>query len=166
MGAARASVDEATGQSTDAILDGRRMLLGLNVLSIIGAVLIAWLFVGGRDTAPHRPPVRPHATHGGRRPGSGSRYQRDDEVAEMAAALEVFRRHALEVQRLNLVGKLAEELQEKNAAIEKALADLHEAQDQIIASQKLAELGELTARCGARNKEPAEFREELRRGIG
>ena len=35
----------------------------------------------------------------------------NDEVNDMAEALEVFRRHALEVQRLNLVEKLADELQ-------------------------------------------------------
>ena len=157
VGAARASVDEATGQSTDAILDGRRILLGLNVLSIVGAVLIAWLFVGGVilrriDRLSDRM----------RRMADGDLEAEvdisgDDEVAEMAAALEVFRRHALEVQRLNLVEKLAEELQEKNAAIEKALADLREAQDQIIASQKLAELGELTAGVAHEIKNPLNF---------
>ena len=84
----------------------------------------------------------------------------------MADALEVFRRHALEVQRLNLVEKLAEELQEKNEAIEQALADLREAQDQIIASQKLAELGELTAGVAHEIKNPLNFREELCRSIG
>ena len=75
----------------------------------------------------------------------------------MADALEVFRRHALEVQRLNLVEKLAEELGEKNEAIEQALSDLHEAQDQIIASQKLAELGELTAGVAHEIKNPLNF---------
>ena len=56
----------------------------------------------------------------------------NDEVADMAAALEVFRRHALEVQRLNLVEKLAEELQSKNEELEKVLDDLRVAQDQIV----------------------------------
>ena len=58
---------------------------------------------------------------------------------------------------LNLVEKLAQELQEKNAAIEQALADLREAQDQIIASQKLAELGELTAGVAHEIKNPLNF---------
>ena len=40
----------------------------------------------------------------------------------MAAALDVFRRHALEVQRLNLVEELAEELQGKNDELEYVLA--------------------------------------------
>ena len=67
----------------------------------------------------------------------------------MAAALEVFRRHALEVQRLNLVEKLAEEVQGKNAELERVLADLRRAQDQIVTREKLAALGELTCGCGA-----------------
>ena len=37
----------------------------------------------------------------------------NDEVTDMANALEVFRRYALEVQRLNLVEKLAQELDEQ-----------------------------------------------------
>ena len=157
VGSVRASVDEATGSSTQAILTGRRVLLGLNVVSIVGAILIAWLFVGGVllrriDRLSDRM----------RRMADGDLEAEvdisgHDEVAEMAAALEVFRRHALEVQRLNLVEKLAEELQEKNAAIEKALADLREAQDQIIASQKLAELGELTAGVAHEIKNPLNF---------
>lgn len=157
VGAARASVDEATSASTDAITTGRQVLLGLNVVSIVGAILIAWLFVGGVilrriDRLSDRM----------RRMADGDLEAEvdisgHDEVAEMAAALEVFRRHALEVQRLNLVEKLAEELQEKNAAIEKALADLREAQDQIIASQKLAELGELTAGVAHEIKNPLNF---------
>ena len=54
-----------------------------------------------------------------------------DEVAGMAAALEVFRRHALEVQRLNLVEKLADELKGKNEELEVVLEDLRLAQDQL-----------------------------------
>ena len=80
-----------------------------------------------------------------------------DEVADMAAALEVFRRHALEVQRLNLVEKLAEELQEKNEQMEVVLADLQRAQDQIVMREKLAALGELTAGVAHEIKNPLNF---------
>ena len=80
-----------------------------------------------------------------------------DEVADMAAALEVFRRHALEVQRLNLVEKLAEDLQGKNAELERVLEELNRAQDQIVASQKLAALGELTAGVAHEIKNPLNF---------
>ena len=154
---ARASVDEATSRSTQAILTGRQLLLGLNVVSIIGALLIAWLFVGGVILR-----RIDRLSNSMRRMADGDLEAEvditgHDEVAEMAAALEVFRRHALEVQRLNLVEKLAEELGEKNEAIEKALSDLREAQDQIIASQKLAELGELTAGVAHEIKNPLNF---------
>ena len=80
-----------------------------------------------------------------------------DEVADMAAALEVFRRHALEVQRLNLVEKLAEELRGKNEQLETAMADLEQAQDQIVAREKLAALGELTAGVAHEIKNPLNF---------
>ena len=80
-----------------------------------------------------------------------------DEVSEMAAALEVFRRHALEVQRLNLVEKLAEELGEKNTQLEEVLDELHRAQDQIVMREKLAALGEVTAGVAHEIRNPLNF---------
>ena len=80
-----------------------------------------------------------------------------DEVSEMAAALEVFRRHALEVQRLNLVEKLAEELSEKNTQLEDVLNELHRAQDQIVMREKLAALGEVTAGVAHEIRNPLNF---------
>ncbi len=80
-----------------------------------------------------------------------------DEVSEMAAALEVFRRHALEVQRLNLVEKLAEELGEKNTQLEQVLDELHRAQDQIVMREKLAALGEVTAGVAHEIRNPLNF---------
>ena len=59
-----------------------------------------------------------------------------DEVADMAAALEIFRHNSLEAQRLNLVEKLAADLEEKNATLENVLEDLQLAQDQIVMREK------------------------------
>ena len=43
---ARASADEATQASTQAIFTGRTLLLAIGAVSVTGAVLISWLFVG------------------------------------------------------------------------------------------------------------------------
>ena len=154
---ARVSVREATQASTQTISTGRRFLLALNIISIAGAVLIAYLFVG-------RVLLRRLGRLSDRMRGMAEGdleakvdISGRDEVAEMAAALEVFRRHALEVQRLNLVEKLAEELQDKNAELEKVLDDLRRAQDQIVMREKLAALGELTAGVAHEIKNPLNF---------
>lgn len=151
------SATAATQASTQTITTGRALLLALNVISVVGAVLVAWLFVGRvllRRIAKLSERMRAMADGDleAEVDISGS-----DEVADMAAALEVFRRHALEVQRLNLVEKLAEELRGKNVELEKAFADLEQAQDQIVAREKLAALGELTAGVAHEIKNPLNF---------
>ena len=157
VGEARMRAVEATRASSEAILTGQRLLLALNLVSIVGALLIAYLFVG-------RVLLRrlDRLSNRMRRMASGDLETEvdisgRDEVADMAAALEVFRRHALEVQRLNLVEKLAEELQGKNEQLENVLADLRRAQDQIVMREKLAALGELTAGVAHEIKNPLNF---------
>ncbi len=147
----------ATQASTRAILTARTLLLLISGISLGGALLIAWLFVG--RVLLHRLGM---LSDWMRRMAGGDLEARvemggRDEVADMAAALEVFRRHALEVQRLNLVEKLAEELQGKNAQLEKALEDLARAQDQIVMREKLAALGELTAGVAHEIRNPLNF---------
>lgn len=155
--AARANVQEATLASAEAILTGRNLLLLISALSVIGAVVLSWIYVGrflsrrlGRLSDRMRRmaegDLEAEVEIGGR-----------DEVGEMAAALEVFRRHALEVQRLNLVEKLADELKSKNDQLESALGDLEKAQDQIVMREKLAALGELTAGVAHEIKNPLNF---------
>ncbi len=155
--AAQESARDATAASTQSVSTGRILLLVISAISIGGAFLIAWLFVG-------RILLRriQMLSDWMRRMASGDLEARveiggNDEVADMAAALEVFRRHALEVQRLNLVEKLAHDLQGKNDELESVLAELRSAQDKIITQQKLAEMGELTAGVAHEIRNPLNF---------
>ena len=157
VGASRDRTDAATVAASQAIRTGRALLLALNVVSIAGAVFIGWLFVGRLLVR------RFEALSSSMREMAGGNLEAEigiggkDEVADMAAALEVFRRHALEVQRLNLVEKLADELKEKNDELEVVLVDLQKAQDQIVMREKLAALGELTAGVAHEIKNPLNF---------
>ena len=154
---ARQRAGIAIEASKRTILTSRTVLLVLNVLSIVGAVLIAWLFIGRVLLSRiERLSQRMRSMADGELEAEVDIAGRD-EVADMAKALEVFRRHALEVQRLNLVEKLAEELRGKNDQLEATLQELRQAQDQIVSREKLAALGELTAGVAHEIKNPLNF---------
>ena len=157
VSSAQTSAAIATQASTQAILTGRTLLLVISGLSIIGATLIIWLFIG-------RVLLRRlnMLSEWMRRMAGGDLEARiemsgKDEVADMAAALEVFRRNALEALRLNEVEKLAGELQDKNGQLESVLTELRKAQDQIVMREKLAALGELTAGVAHEIRNPLNF---------
>ncbi len=144
-------------RSQSAAATGILVLVLLTLLSVAGAVLIGWLFVGRylvRRLTGLAASMRDMAGGDLEAPVAVSG---NDEVTDMANALEVFRRYALEVQRLNLVEKLAEELDTKNRDLEGALERLHRAQEQIVAEEKLASLGQLTAGVAHEIKNPLNF---------
>ncbi len=155
--AAQSGAADATENSAQTINTARILLVIISAIGVAGAGLISWLFVGrvllrrigrlsGRMRTLAKGELEEEIEISGR-----------DEIAEMASALEVFRRHALEIQRLNLVEQLAQELSERNDELQEVLAELSQAQDQIVAREKLAALGEVTAGVAHEIRNPLNF---------
>ena len=153
---ASAAALESAEATTSTINTGTNVLVGINLLSIVGASLIGIVVIGGLLTRLDLLSRRMLRMADGELTEAVEITGRD-EVAEMASALEIFRKQSLEAQRLNLVEKLAEELRGKNEELEHVLEDLRKAQDQIVMGQKLAELGELTAGVAHEIRNPLNF---------
>ena len=157
VSAAVLSADEATEASAQAIATGGALLLAISVISVGGALLISWLFVG--RIILHRINI----LSGRMREMAEGKLEEEvvlegqDELAEMASALEVFRHNSLEVLRLNLIEELNKELEGKNTELEVVLVDLQKAQDQIVMREKLAALGEVTAGVAHEIRNPLNF---------
>ncbi len=134
-----------------------RLLLILVFVSVVIAFLIAWLFVGKHILKRLEELSLRMRTMARGELEEEVRIRGKDEIAEMAKALEVFRKNSLEVQRLNLVEELAEEVVSKNQELEKVLEELKTAQNQIVMREKLAALGELTAGVAHEIKNPLNF---------
>ena len=154
---AEASTQEAALRSATLLQIGWWTILAVNVLAVLAAVFGGWKFFGERLLVRLR-----HLSDVMRRMSRGELEAKpeiagNDEVTDMAGALEVFRQHAIEVQRLNLVEKLATEVQEKNAELETTLDELKRTQEQVITQEKLASLGALTAGVAHEIRNPLNF---------
>ena len=138
---------ESSGETFD---QGRLLLAVISVASVLAATLASWLWVGNGllsrlsrlsdrmrlmargDLETPMPEVGP------------------DEIGELAVALEVFRKQALEVQRLNLVEQLYGELRQANE-------ELTRMQARLVANEKLAALGELVSGVAHEISNPLNF---------
>ena len=178
VSAAVISAEEATEASEQAISTGGTLLIVISVVSVLSALLISWLFVS--KVLLQRINVLSQLM---RRMAAGELEEEvevlgRDELAEMAAALEVFRHNSQEALRLNLVEQLNAELEDKNTELEAVLTeldgknvelegknnelevvltDLQTAQDQIVMREKLAALGEVTAGVAHEMLNPLNF---------
>ena len=155
-GGVEADAQQAADRSNTLVQVGVWVLLTVTVLTITLGV-VAWKFFGERLL------VRMgHLSDATRRMSKGDlevqvQIEGNDELTDMAGALEVFRQHAVEVQRLNLVEKLADEVQSKNDELEDTLENLRRTQQQVVKQEKLASLGALTAGIAHEIRNPLNF---------
>ena len=156
VGDAETSARSAANRSGTLVQLGVWFLLIVTFLTV-AAAYVAWKFFGERLLV--RMGALSSAT---RRMSKGDlevqvEIEGNDELTDMAGALEVFRQHAVEVQRLNLVEKLADEVQAKNAELEDTLDNLRRTQQQVVKQEKLASLGALTAGIAHEIRNPLNF---------
>ncbi len=148
--AARAESASTLESSVRSFDEGRVLLAIISVASVAAATLTAWLWVGqGVVQRLSRLSERMRGMAAGDIETPIPEVSQD-EIGELAGALEVWRQQALEVQRLNLVERLYGELREANE-------ELQRMQDRLVAQGKLAALGELVSGVAHEMSNPLNF---------
>ncbi len=150
LSASKLEASSALDSSVASFDEGRILLAVVSVASVVAAMLAAWLWVGNgvvRRLSRMSERMRTMATGDLETPVPEVG---QDEIGQLAEALEVFRQQALEVQRLNLVERLYGELREANE-------ELQRMQDRLVAQEKLAALGELVSGVAHEISNPLNF---------
>lgn len=80
-----------------------------------------------------------------------------DELARLCQALEKLRDRSVRVVKLQLVERITARLEQRNTELRETIERLEKAQDQIVAQQKAAELGELTSGVAHEIRNPLNF---------
>ena len=147
------ATEEVSAANTFALI----LLFILNVLCITGAIFITRTYVLKRlvhrvEELANKMFTMAEGNLNVEIPAEGN-----DEITEMAKALEVFRQNSLEALRLNEVERLNEQLSKTNDQLEQTNVELKTAQNQIVMREKLAAMGELTAGVAHEIKNPLNF---------
>ena len=165
---ANENVESETLSSEQSVFSAKIWILLVSVISIAGAAFMAWIFIRRFLL------VRLEALLDSmRRMAFGDAEDLEqvtidtdgrDELASMAHAMEIFRQNTLDALELDEVRRLNEQLETTNIELaevvhqrETALTELNRAQDQIVARDKLAALGELTAGVAHEIRNPLNF---------
>ena len=153
----QAAGGETVGLFEESVGKKRNQLLVLNIISVFLALFSAWFFVGKYFIGRIKQLSRSMLTMAKGNLEIPLKIKGNDEVTDMAEALEIFRKYAVEAQQMDLVKKLADEVHEKNSALEDTISKLKSAQKQMILQEKLASLGQLTSGIAHEIKNPLNF---------